>query len=235
MGERGIIIADRDSKYRSQMANFFTKSGYRVETTDSSVHVMCSILKKQTPVLLMGNNFDNKISSVDLIHLLKKCNSNLNVIMVSDDMPLAQARKVREAGIFYHALKPTTAGDTEELDQAVACAFEKQQTSAHADPIPDLQSLPLVSETAEKISFGRSQFMKVLPWIMTMMILAFVTTYISLPAAEMTRDGSSLAIWILLSFCALLVSGQLMPIFRVKLMLREGGELQAKQENTPWE
>src|SRR3954447_13678520 len=106
MDERGIIIADRDADYRSQIADHFTKAGYCVETTDSAVHVLCSILEKQTPVLLLGSDFDQKISSADLIHLLKKCNRHLAVIMVSEEMPLSVARKVRQEGIFYHALKP---------------------------------------------------------------------------------------------------------------------------------
>src|SRR5690349_10693863 len=105
MDERGIIIADRDAEYRNDIAEFFQKAGYRVETTDSAVHVLCSVLEKNTPVLLLGSDFDNKICSVDLIHLLKKCNRNLNVIMVSDQMPLELARKIRQEGIFYHALK----------------------------------------------------------------------------------------------------------------------------------
>ena len=235
MEDRGIIIADRDGEYRSNVADFFRKAGYQVETTDSAVHVLCSILEKQTPVLLLGNDFDKKISSVDLIHLLKKCNRNLNVIMVSDEMPLAMARKVREEGIFYHALKPVTAGDTEELGQAVACAFNKQMANAQAETAPALQCQPAVAVAAEKSRFGRSQVIKALPWIVAMVALVFGTTFLSLEAAEMARDGSNLAIWIFVAFCALIITGQLLPIFRVKLELSDEGELEAKQENSSWE
>src|SRR6266567_1889242 len=114
MDEREIIIADRDEDFRSQVADHFRKAGYRVDTTDSAAHVLCSILEKKTPVLLLGSDFDHKVSSVDLIHLLKKCNRHLNVIMVSDELPLAQARNIRQEGVFYHALKSAAAGDTGE-------------------------------------------------------------------------------------------------------------------------
>jgi FixJ family two-component response regulator len=231
MDERGIIIADKDAEYRSQVADFFRKAGYQVETTDSAVRVLCSILEKQTPVLLLGSDFDKKIGSADLIHLLKKCNRHLHVIMVSDEMPLALARKVRQEGIFYHALKPATAGDTEEIGQAVACAFEKQGTSALTDPAPApaQQSQPALCQAAAKIGFSWAQFRKTLPLILGLSALVFGTSYLALAAAETARGGSSLAIWVFLGFCALIVAGQLLPIFRIKLVLGGAEERQVRQ------
>jgi CheY-like chemotaxis protein len=214
MEERGIIIADRDAEYRNQVADFFRKAGYRVETTDSAVHVLCSILEKQTPVLLLGSDFDKKVSSGDLVHLLKKCNRHLNVIMVSDEMPLALARKVRQEGIFYHALKPASAGDTEELGQAVACAFEK--TALRSDPAGD--------ETArcepDDRGFSLGQLLKAFPLVASLAALIFGTCYLSLSAAQTVKNGSNLAIWAFLGFFALIVAAQLLPIFRVKLVWR---------------
>ncbi len=125
MDERGIIIADRDNEYRAQIADFFRQAGYQVETTDSAVHVFCSILEKKIPVLLLGENFDAKLASADLIPLLKRCNRQLAIILVSDTMPLPLIRKIRTEGIFYHALKPVGPMDREELQQAVECAFKK--------------------------------------------------------------------------------------------------------------
>jgi FixJ family two-component response regulator len=87
------------------------------------VHVLCNILEKQTPVVLLGNDFDNKVTSADLIHLLKKCNRRLAVILVSDEASLPVVRKIRREGIFYHALKPSSPEDKEEIRQAVGCAF----------------------------------------------------------------------------------------------------------------
>ena len=227
MEERGIIIADRDGEYRSNVADFFRKAGYQVETTDSAVHVLCSILEKQTPVLLLGSNFDRKVSSADLVHLLKKCNRHLNVIMVSDEMPLALARKVRQEGIFYHALKPVTADDTEELGQAVACAFEKNRVSARNDPAPVQQEEPAVCQP-EEVGFSLAQFRRALPWIAGMAALIFGTSYLSLLAA---KNGSNVAIWVFLGFCALIVAAQLLPIFRIKLKPVGDEQRQAVREN----
>jgi FixJ family two-component response regulator len=124
MTERGILIADKDTEVRKQVADIFVEAGYQVETTDSAVHVLCNILEKQTPVVLLGTDFDKKITSADLIHLLKKCNRRLAIILVSDENSLPMVRKIRQEGIFYHALKPQTEKDKEEIRQAVGCAFD---------------------------------------------------------------------------------------------------------------
>lgn len=127
--ERGIIIADKDTDVRKEVADIFIEAGYQVETTDSAVHVLCNILEKQTPVVLLGNDFDNKVTSADLIHLLKKCNRQLAVILVSDEASLPIVRKIRREGIFYHALKPSSPEDKEEIRQAVGCAFANTKST----------------------------------------------------------------------------------------------------------
>ena len=127
--ERGIIIADKDTDVRKEVADIFIEAGYQVETTDSAVHVLCNILEKQTPVVLLGNDFDNKVTSADLIHLLKKCNRRLAVILVSDEASLPIVRKIRREGIFYHALKPSSPEDKEEIRQAVGCAFANTKST----------------------------------------------------------------------------------------------------------
>jgi len=127
--ERGILIADKDTDVRKEVADIFIEAGYQVETTDSAVHVLCNILEKQTPVVLLGNDFDNKVTSADLIHLLKKCNRRLAVILVSDEASLPIVRKIRREGIFYHALKPSSPEDKEEIRQAVGCAFANTKST----------------------------------------------------------------------------------------------------------
>lgn len=129
MSEREILIADKDTEVRKEVADIFIEAGYQVETTDSAVHVLCNILEKQTPVVLLGNDFDNKVTSADLIHLLKKCNRRLAVILVSDEESLPIVRKIRREGIFYHALKPSSPEDKEEIRQAVGCAFATTKTT----------------------------------------------------------------------------------------------------------
>lgn len=125
MDRKEILIADQDTEARKQVADFFSDAGYQVKTTDSAVHVLCSILEKHTPVVVLTDNFDRKVGSGDLIQLLKQCNRSLAIILVADEMPLSLERKLRQEGIFYHALKPASENDTDEIRRAVECAFDK--------------------------------------------------------------------------------------------------------------
>ena len=237
MDKRGIIIADRDADFRSQVADHFRKAGYQVETTDSAVHVLCSILEKQTPVLLLGSDFDKKVSSADLIHLLKKCNRGLHVIMVSDGMPLAQTRQVRQEGIFYQAMKPATAGDTEELGLAVECAFKKHRSSRHPGRLQATLRQPVrrYYETDAEENEAVENPKNAVCWLVALAVLIFGTSYLALAAAESVQHGRSMAIWFFLSFCSLLIATQLLPIFRIKLPVRAAAQQPAKQQEAPLE
>lgn len=134
MDERGILIADRDTELLQQLSDYFKKAGYHVETTDSAIHVMCNILKKQIPVVLMGSDFDKKIGILELLQLLKRCNRHLAVILVSDEASLPMVKRIRQEGIFYHALRPVTPADRDEIRQAVECAFTLTKNQAKQTP-----------------------------------------------------------------------------------------------------
>ena len=216
MGEREIIIADGDTRYRSQVTDFFRRAGYRVETADSVEQVLASVQQHQAQVLLLGSGFSTKISASDLVHLLKKCSRHLHIIMVSDGMTLAQARQVRQEGIFYQALKPATASDTEELWQAVACAFEKHRARVLPDPAASLQSQPARSqEDKPGLSRGTSLKAAAAPAVGTAVLFVSAGDHLLAAAGQKAHNGS-LAVWIFLGFCALLFAGQLLPIFRIK-------------------
>jgi ActR/RegA family two-component response regulator len=213
MGGREIIIADGDTRYRSQVTDFFKRSGYRVETADSVEQVLASVRENMAQVLLLGSGFSTKIAASDLIHLLKKCSRQLHIILVSDGMTLAQARRVRQEGIFYQALKPATGSDTEELGQAVACAFRKQRASILIEPDPGLQG-----QQSRKTTPDAALLMSSLSWTVPLVALLFATSYYFLaPAAEKAHNGTSVATLIFLSFFALIVVTQLLPIFRSDL------------------
>ncbi len=122
MKARKILIADKDAKARKQLAEFFENSHFEVETTASAAYAIAKIVQKHEPIVILGDSFEEKIASVDVIALMRKCNKNLRIILVSDDSSLETLRRVREDGIFYHALKPHNQEDNEELRSAVECA-----------------------------------------------------------------------------------------------------------------
>lgn len=124
MRARKVLIADRDAKARTKLAEFFKNSNYDVETTGSAAYAIAKIVQKQEPIVILGDAFEEKIASVDVIALMRKCNKNLKIILISDDSSLETLRRIRKDGIFYHALKPHDPEDNEELRSVVECAVE---------------------------------------------------------------------------------------------------------------
>ncbi|MDX2481283.1 MAG: response regulator [Desulfuromusa sp.] len=127
MKTRKILIADRDKTARKELAGFFENSHYEVETTASAAYAIAKIIQKNEPIVILGDSFEEKIASVDVIALMRKCNKNLRIILVSDDSSMETLRRIREEGIFYHALRPHNQEDNEELGSVVECAFETFQ------------------------------------------------------------------------------------------------------------
>ncbi|MFK5925980.1 MAG: hypothetical protein QM483_05055 [Desulfuromusa sp.] len=119
----GLLVANKDQAAREQMSSLFENDGYEVTSADSVVNSLSGILDKTIQVVLLGGVFDEQQIS-KFVPLLKKCNRNLSIILVSDEMPLELLRRIRKEGIFYHALKPVGSEGWDEIRLAVSCAFE---------------------------------------------------------------------------------------------------------------
>ncbi len=124
MKARKVLIADRDSASRKKLVSFFEDSHFEVESTASAAYAIARIVQKHEPIVILGDSFEEKIASADVIALMRKCNKNLRIILVSDDSSLDTLQRIREDGIFYHALKPHNQEDNEELRSVVECAVE---------------------------------------------------------------------------------------------------------------
>jgi len=118
----GLLIVDKDRSSRKMLANLLIEEGYDVTVTSSAAQALYDICRNSAQVVLLGEEFDD-LTAADLIPMLKQCNKDLNIILVSDQVPLPLIRKVRREGIFYHALRPFGAEGREEIRQAVKCAF----------------------------------------------------------------------------------------------------------------
>ena len=122
----GLLITNKDQIAREQMAEVFQQEGYRVEAADSVVNSLQGILDKSIQVVVLSGLFD-ETQIAKFVPLLKKCNRNLSIILVSDEMPLDLLRRIRKEGIFYHALRPVEGESWDEIRQVVKCAFENYQ------------------------------------------------------------------------------------------------------------
>ena len=125
-----LMIAEQDGACRSMMAEMLSEEGYSVTVTDSAADALSGILKKGTQVVLLGSEFDD-LAAAELIPLLKQCNRNLTIILMSNEESQPVIRRIRAEGIFYHALKPAKMEDTDEIRQAVRCAFENVSEYTH--------------------------------------------------------------------------------------------------------
>ena len=241
MSAREILVADSDGTVRNQMAESFRAAGYDVETTDSAVHVFCTVLEKQIPVVLLGSGFDKKMALADLVRMLKQCNRHLTIILVSDEESLPAIRTVRQEGIFYHALKPTSLEDTAEILSAVDCAFgksarhdgngrhhgiEKATVASPAsvessieertiDPVPEISTGVNINNPSGKPWFREEMKMKAKAAAILTALVAAVAgfVYCVVTATQVVKEGGDLVVWGFLGFCALIVVGQLIPAF----------------------
>lgn len=127
---QGILIVDEDLASRKQMADMLIESGYNVIVTNSIANALYGVLKKTAQVVLLGTSFD-ELNAADLIPLLKQCNQKLSIILVAADTSLLPIKKLREEGIFYHALKPVDSEDHDEIRQAVECAFKNMEKASN--------------------------------------------------------------------------------------------------------
>jgi len=118
-----LLIADKDMETRRQMANLLIEAGYDVMVTNSAMKTIDGVRKKKSQVVLLGAEL-GEFTFVELVPLLKRYNRKLTIVLIADDTPLPLIRKVREEGIFYHALRPTEPEGEEEIRQVVKCAIE---------------------------------------------------------------------------------------------------------------
>lgn len=123
MKARNLLIVDNDKKSRSNLRTLFENTHYGVDTTSSAAYAIAKIVQGNDPIVILGDKFEETINVADVVALMKRCNHNLKIILISDDSSLELLRKMREDGIFYHAFKPHDQEDNEELISAVQSAI----------------------------------------------------------------------------------------------------------------
>ena len=121
MQHKKILIAYQDDLWVRSLTTYFHGQGYRVETAKALSEMIKKVRNDQHQVILLDDEIEG-LKACDVVSLLKKVNSKIQVIMISSEESLRLVRRLRGAGIFYQAMKPV---DMEEIRSAVHCAFEK--------------------------------------------------------------------------------------------------------------
>ncbi len=121
MKSKTIVLAYQDDSWIKPLFVLFSGMGYRVETTTSVSEVIRRVRGRGMQVVLLDDQME-EIEACDLVPLFKRLNPRVQIIVISSQESIGLAKRLREAGIFYQAMKPV---DPEEIRSAVACAFDK--------------------------------------------------------------------------------------------------------------
>lgn len=116
-----ILIADIDDAARLALCTFLVKQGYEVETAQLGSEVIKKVQDMGIDVVIMDVELSG-MKGYEIVPILKKIGPKLPIIMTSSDSSLELAKKVREAEVFFYAIKPL---DFEEIKLAVQDAFRK--------------------------------------------------------------------------------------------------------------
>ncbi len=211
---RGLLIANKNNEARDKLADLFVNDTYQVVTTDCVANSLEAIINKEIQVVVLDGLYDEH-NVAKLIPLLKKCNRNISIILVSDDMPMNLVKKIRQEGIFYHALRPTSDDHFVEIREAVLCAFRKyeENTSTNYNTVKEKNMFPVKSLL--------STLTLVLLMISPVFAVDTTVTY-----------NSGLLILLFVGFCALLIVAQLIPaVLALFGMTKAAGQQVAERKN----
>jgi len=121
MKSKTILMAYQDDSWVKPLSTLFAEMGYRIETSRVVSEAIREVRSKDMQVILLDDQME-EIKAYDLVPLFKRLNTRAQIIVISSEESVGLAKRLREAGIFYQAMKPI---DLEEIRSAVACAFEK--------------------------------------------------------------------------------------------------------------
>ncbi len=121
MASKTILIAYQDDLWVGPLSSFFYETGHRVETARLLSDMIRKVRSRNIDVILLDDEIEG-VRACDIALLSKKINDKIQVIVISSEASLKLVKRLRDAGIFYHAMKPV---DLEEIKSAVECAFQK--------------------------------------------------------------------------------------------------------------
>lgn len=210
---QGLLIANENREMRERLASVFDDD-IQVETTDSVVDGLQGILDKRIQVVVLGGDYDDA-HVAKLVPLLKKCNRNLSIILVSNEISIDLLRRIRKEGIFYHALSSAGEEGCEEVKQAVLSAFKNYQ-ARNNEPQHNFKEVSM-------------QRMKT---ILTSLSLVLLAVGPAMAADTSKTYTSGILVLAFVGFCALLVVMQLIPAVRSFYLMSKESASKASQLKT---
>jgi len=185
---KGLLIANKDTQARQQLAARFDPNEYQITSADSVANALEGIINKEIQVVVLDGHYDEQ-NVAKLVPLLKKCNRNLAIVLSSTEMPLDLLKRIRKEGIFYHALRNDGEDNSEEIYQAVSYAFKTNQEN---------------QLKKEKAMYPIKSMLSTLAITMMLITPAFAVD-------TATTYSSGVLVLLFIGFCALLIVAQLVP------------------------
>ena len=185
---KGLLIANKDTQARQQLAARFDPNEYQITSADSVANALEGIINKEIQVVVLDGHYDEQ-NVAKLVPLLKKCNRNLAIVLSSTEMPLDLLKRIRKEGIFYHALRNDGEDNSEEIYQAVSYAFKTNQEN---------------QLKKEKTMYPIKSMLSTLAITMMLITPAFAVD-------TATTYSSGILVLLFIGFCALLIVAQLVP------------------------
>jgi FixJ family two-component response regulator len=209
---RGLLIANKNRGAGDKLAELFADDNYRVVTTDSVANALEAIINKEIQVVVLDGLY-NEQNVAKLVPLLKKCNRNISIILVTDDMPMDLVKKIRQEGIFYHALRPTADDHFLEIREAIQCAFKKYEVNTST-------------------TYGEAKAMIPIKSLLSTLTLVLLMISPVFAVDTAVTYNSGLLVLLFIGFCALLIVAQLIPaVLALFGMTKAAGEQVAKRKN----
>lgn len=194
---KGLLIANRAKEARQQLAAMFSKDEYQVTVADSVADSLEGIINKEIQVVVLdGDCHEGNV--VRLIPLLKKCNRNLAIILVSEEMPINLVRRIRQEGIFYHALKSVGQESDAEIYEAVCFAFKKYE-----------------ERTQQALHAGKGKLMFSVKSLLSSIVMTMILVTPVFAVDTSVTYSSGWLVLLFVGFCAVIIVAQLIPALLV--------------------
>jgi len=120
MDEGVVLIASSDEPFGEYLYHQIITLGWTISRANLVSDLLRKVREEKVDILLLDNDLEG-IPSYDLMPLVKRINSRLPIIALSEDSSLEMSKKVRLQGIFFLAMKPI---DPAEIRAAVGDAIK---------------------------------------------------------------------------------------------------------------
>jgi NADH-quinone oxidoreductase subunit E len=120
MDEGIVLIASSDEPLGEYIYHQLVTLGWTISRANLVSDLLRKVREEKIDILLLDDNLEG-IPPYDLIPLVKRINSRLPIIALSEDSSLEMSKKVRLQGIFFLAMKPI---DPAEIRAAVGDAIK---------------------------------------------------------------------------------------------------------------